>query len=95
MRTAIGAGTSSLALGTTGTTAAAGNHTHTTAAITDMTATGTAVAKATNAAAARSAIGAGTSNLVIGTTAGTAQDSAAVGDTEVDLVAIFEAGLAA
>lgn len=33
-RTAIGAGTSSLALGTTASTAAAGNHTHTAAAIT-------------------------------------------------------------
>lgn len=96
-RTAIGAGTGSsdLTIGTTGTTAAAGNHTHTIANITDSTATGQAVVKAANAAAARTAIGAGTSNLVIGNTAGTAQDSAAVGDTEVDLVAIFEAGLAA
>lgn len=97
IRTLIGAGTgnSDLTIGTTGTTAAAGNHTHAIANITDATATGQAVVKASSAAAARSAIGAGTSNLVIGNTTGTAQDSAAVGDTEVDLVAIFEAGLAA
>lgn len=97
IRTLIGAGTGSsdLTIGTTGTTAAAGNHTHTTATITDMTATGVAVAKAASAVAARTAIGAGTSNLVIGNSAGQAQDSAAVGDTEVDLVAIFEGALAA
>lgn len=97
IRTIIGAGTgnSNLAIGTTGTTAAAGNHTHVIANVTDSTATGQAVVKAASAAAARTAIGAGTSNLVIGAVAGTAQDSAAVGDTEVDLVAIFEAGLAA
>lgn len=35
-RTAIGAGTSSLALGTTGGTAAAGNHTHMIANVTDL-----------------------------------------------------------
>lgn len=96
-RSAIGAGTGSsdLAIGTTATTAAAGNHTHTSTAITDATATGRSVLTATSAATARSAIGAGTSNLVIGTAAGTAQDSAAVGDTEVDLVALFEGALAA
>lgn len=93
-RTAIGAGTSSLALGSTASTAAAGNHTHVIANVTDATATGQAVVKAASAAAARTAIGAGTSSLVIGTAAGTAQDSAAVGDTEADLVAIFEAALA-
>jgi hypothetical protein len=37
-RTAIGAGTSDLALGTTSTTAAAGNHTHTAAGVTDLAA---------------------------------------------------------
>lgn len=94
-RTAIGAGTSDLTLGTSGTTAAAGNHTHTTASITDMTATGKSLATSASATAARTAIGAGTSNLVIGNVAGTAQDSAAVGDTEVNLVALFEAGLVA
>ena len=94
-RTAIGAGTSDLVIGTTGTTAAAGNHTHVAANITDATTTGRSVMTAANAGAARTAIGAGTSNLVIGNTAGTAQDSAAVGDTEVNLVALFEAGLVA
>ena len=92
-RTAIGAGTSDLTIGTTGTTAAAGNHTHVAANITDTTTTGRAVMTAVDATAARTAIGAGTSNLVIGNTAGTAQDSAAVGDTEVNLVSIFEAAL--
>ena len=42
-------------------------------AITDATATGKAVLKASDAAAARSVIGAGTSNLVVGTTSGTAK----------------------
>lgn len=97
IRSLIGAGTgnSNLAIGTTGTTAAAGNHTHVSANITDTTTVGRAVMMAASTTAARSAIGAGTSSLVIGATAGTAQDSAAVGDTEVDLVALFEAGLAA
>jgi len=85
-RTAIGAGTSNLTIGTTGTTAAAGNdsrlsdartplaHTHTAANISDSTTVGRSVLTATDAAAARTAIGAGTgsSNLVLGTTAGTA-----------------------
>lgn len=83
-RAAIGAGTSSLVIGTTGTTAAAGNdsrlsdartptaHTHPATAISDSTTTGRAVLTAANAADARTAIGAGTSNLAIGTTAGTA-----------------------
>ncbi|MCD2127625.1 phage upper tail fiber protein [Rhodococcus ruber] len=43
-----------------------------TADITDMTTVGSNVAKATDAAAARAAIGAGTSNLAIGTTGTTA-----------------------
>lgn len=118
-RTAIGAGTSDLAIGTTGTTAAAGNraasetaigmvelattteattgtdttraitaaglkavadtkantsHTHTASQISDATATGRSVLQATDAAAARTAIGAGTSSLVIGTAAGTAAE---------------------
>lgn len=41
--------------------------------ITDATTTGKSVLRAVDAAAARSAIGAGTSNLVLGTTAGTAK----------------------
>lgn len=46
--------------------------------LTDATAVGKAVVKAASAATARGAIGAGTSNLTIGTTAGTAADAAAV-----------------
>lgn len=107
-RGAIGAGTSNLAIGTTGTTAAAGNdsrlsdartptaHTHTAAQISDSTTTGRALITAADAATARSAIGAGTgsSNLVIGTTAGTAADAAAVGDTATDFVTVFNTALA-
>lgn len=48
-------------------------HTHTFDDITDATATGKAVGRATDAAAARTAIGAGTSNLAIGSTATTAK----------------------
>lgn len=47
-------------------------HTHTAAQISDSTAVGRSVLTAADAAAARSAIGAGTSNLVIGTTGTTA-----------------------
>ena len=48
-------------------------HTHTATQISDATTTGRNVLKATDAAAARSAIGAGTSNLALGTTASTAK----------------------
>lgn len=84
-RNKIGAGTSNLTIGTSSTTAAAGNHTHTqyaptshnhTAAnISDSTIIGRSVLMAADAAAARTAIGAGTgnSNLTIGTTATTAK----------------------
>lgn len=110
-RTAIGAGTSNLTLGTTSTTAKAGDyaptksdvglgnvdntsdvnkpistatqtaldakasstHTHTASQISDATTTGRAVVTATDAAAARAAIGAGSSNLTIGTTSTTAK----------------------
>lgn len=72
-RTAIGAGTSSLALGTTSSTAKAGNYQPTAANISDSTATGRSVLTATDAAAARSAIGAGTSSLALGTTGSTAK----------------------
>lgn len=47
-------------------------HTHTASAISDSTATGRSVLTAVDAAAARTAIGAGTSSLVIGTTGSTA-----------------------
>lgn len=67
-RTAIGAGTSSLALGTTSTTAKAGDYQPTAANISDSTATGRSVLTAASAAAARTAIGAGTSSLAVGTT---------------------------
>ena len=84
-RTSIGAGTSNLAIGTTSTTAAAGNHTHTQYAstthnhtvsnITDISDVGKSVIMAPTMAGAREAIGAGTgnSNLTIGTTATTAK----------------------
>lgn len=58
------------------------SHTHTAANISDSTATGRSVLTATDAAAARTAIGAGTSSLIIGTTASTA---AAGNHTHADL----------
>lgn len=113
-RANIGAGTSDLTIGTTGTTAKAGDyvpswgeitskpttfdptthghawgeitgkpatfapstHSHPSSEITDATSLGRSLITAVDAAAARTAIGAGTSNLVIGTTAGTAKDGA-------------------
>ena len=72
-RTAIGAGTSNLTLGTTNTTAKAGDYQPTAANISDSTATGRAVLTAADQAAARTAIGAGTSNLVLGTSNTTAK----------------------
>ena len=71
-RTAIGAGTSSLALGTSSTTAKAGNYQPAAANISDASAIGQSLIKAADAAAGRAAIGAGTSSLALGTTAGTA-----------------------
>jgi hypothetical protein len=67
-RTAIGAGTSNLAIGTTSTTAKAGNYAPTWAEVTGKPAV---IGAGADAAAARAAIGAGigNSNLVIGTTA--------------------------
>jgi hypothetical protein len=52
---------------------AATTHTHTASQISDSTTTGRSVLTAADAAAARTAIGAGTSNLVIGTTSTTAK----------------------
>lgn len=74
-RTAIGAGTSNLALGTTSTTAKAGDWKPAAADISDASAVGRSVLSAADAAAARTAIGAGVgnSNLVIGTTASQAK----------------------
>ncbi|WP_396902681.1 hypothetical protein [Mycolicibacterium sp.] len=66
-RAAIGAGTSNLAVGTTAQSAKAGNYQPAAADISDASATGQSVLKAADAAAARTAIGAGTSSVVIGT----------------------------
>jgi len=59
-RTAIGAGTSSLALGTTSTTAKAGNYQPAASNISDSTTVGRSVLTAADAPTARAAIGAGT-----------------------------------
>ena len=75
-RSAISAGTSSLTLGTTGATAKAGDYQPAAANITDSTATGRAVLTAASATAARTAIGAGTSDLALGST----ETTAAAGD---------------
>lgn len=72
-RTAIGAGSSDLALGTTSTTAKAGNYAPSSADISDATAVGRGLLTAVDAATARTAIGAGNSSLVIGTTSTTAK----------------------
>lgn len=69
-RTAIGAGTSNLTLGTTASTAKAGNYVPTWGEVTGKPAV---IASGETQAAARAAIGAGTSSLVIGTTASTAK----------------------
>jgi len=76
-RAVIGAGTSNLAIGTTNTTAKAGDYAPSAANISDATTTGRTLLTAADAATARTAIGAGTSNLTIGTTTGTAADAAA------------------
>ena len=91
VRTAIGAGTgtSNLVIGTTSGTAADAavlatslsgkantSHTHTAANISDSSTIGRTILTAADAAAVRAATGAGTSNLVIGTTGGTAADAA-------------------
>lgn len=72
-RTTIGAGTSNLAIGTTATTAKAGNYQPTAANISDASEIGRTVLTAADANAVRSAIGAGTSDLALGTTASTAK----------------------
>lgn len=69
-RTAIGAGTSNLTIGTTASTAKAGNYAPTWDEVTSKPAV---IAAGVSQAAARTAIGAGTSSLVIGTTASTAK----------------------
>lgn len=69
-RTAIGAGTSNLALGTTASTAKAGDYAP---SWTEVTSKPTVIAAGNTQAEARTAIGAGTSSLTIGTTASTAK----------------------
>ena len=69
-RSAIGAGTSNLAIGTTASTAKAGNYTP---AWSDVTGKPAVIAAGATAADARTAIGAGTSSLAIGTSASTAK----------------------
>lgn len=80
-RGVLGAGTSSLALGTTSTTAKAGNYQPATTDIVGSTSFGRSLISAADQAAAQALIGAsgtGTSNLTIGTTSGTAADGAVV-----------------
>jgi hypothetical protein len=91
-RTTIGAGTSNLALGTSSTTAKAGDyapawtdvtskpttftpaaHTHTVTDISNSTTVGRSLVTATDAATARTVLGAGTSNLALGSTSTTAK----------------------
>lgn len=62
-------------------------HSHTAAQISDATATGRSVLTAADAAAARTAIGAGTSNLTLGTTGSTA----AAGDAPASAITAHEA----
>ena len=78
-------------IGTTSTTAKAGNYSPTSNDISDATTVGKAVLVATDSAAARTAIGAGTSNLALGTTASTA----AAGNHNHAVTAHSESGLAA
>lgn len=72
VRNAIGAGTSNLALGTTSGTALAGNYSPSSTSINDATSVGRALLTASSSDIARSVIGAGTSNLALGTTSSTA-----------------------
>jgi len=65
-RQAIGAGTSNVTVGTGATNAKPGNYQPTAANISDATAVGRSVLTAADQAAARTAIGAGTSSLVLG-----------------------------
>lgn len=72
-RSAIGAGTSNLTIGTTASTAMAGNTTIPAAATwANLSGKPAVIAAGADQAAARTAIGAGTSNLAIGTSASTA-----------------------
>lgn len=79
-RTAIGAGTSSLVIGTTSTTAKAGDYQPTALNISDATATGRALITTASAATARTTLD--------------VWSKAEIGDPEADLVAVFEAAIA-
>lgn len=73
--------TAALTAGPTGTGAPAGTGTggrYKVSDLTDVTTVGVGVGTAASQAAGRTALGAGTSNLVVGTTAGTAADAAAL-----------------
>ena len=72
VKTLIGAGSSDLVLGTTSTTALAGNYAPTVSSLSDSTTVGRNLLTAASAIAARSVIGAGTSSLALGTTSSTA-----------------------
>lgn len=87
-RDAIGAGTSDLVIGTTASTAKAGNYTPAVNDIVGATDVGKSVLTAATVAAARTAIGAGTgnSNLAIGTTATTAM----AGNTPIPAAATWD-----
>lgn len=89
-RAAIGAGTSNLAIGTTSTTAKAGDYQPAAVNISDASAVGRSVLTATDAATARTAIGAGTgnSNLVVGT----ASNQAKAGNYQPTAANISDAG---
>jgi hypothetical protein len=72
VRSAIGAGTSNVAIGTTAGTALSGTYVPTSTSISDSTTVGRGLLTAASADSARAVIGAGTSNLALGTTASTA-----------------------
>jgi hypothetical protein len=72
VRSAIGAGTSNVTIGTTTGTALAGTYAPSSTSITDSTSVGRGLLTAATADAARAVIGAGTSSLALGTTASTA-----------------------
>lgn len=86
-RSAIGAGTSSLVVGTTAATAKAGNYQPTWEQVTNKPAV---IGAGADAASARAAIGAGTSSVVVGTGAA----NAAAGNHNHAIAADVDSGLA-
>lgn len=89
-RTAIGAGTSNLAIGTTGTTAKAGDYQPTAANISDSTAVGRSVLTAADALAARTAIGAATQTDITNAIAALVGGAGAAYDTLVEIEALLQ-----